>query len=166
MRAALSHDVLIAQAIISEIQSAGIDEDDADFATLVESECDVLERMRRIIRAARHTEAQAKALAELQAEMRDRKARLDRKAKSLRDACKWAMGELGISKLAAPDFNVSLSAGKSPLIISDEAALPDDLCRVKREADKTAIKAALDAGRDVPGVVLGNPAPILTVRAS
>lgn len=165
MSTPLSHDVLIGQAIISEIQSAGIDSEDPDFATLVESECDVLERMRRIIRAARHTEAQAKALAEMQAEMRDRKARLDRKADSLRDACKWAMGELGLKKLEAPDFNVSLSAGRAPLIISDETALPDEFFRVKREADKTVIKGALEAGREVPGALLGNPSPTLTVRA-
>lgn len=164
MNAPLSHDVLIGQAIISEIQAAGIDAEDPDFATLVESECDVIERMRRILRAARMTEAQAKALGELQAEMRDRKARLDKKADSLRDACKWAMGELGLRKIEAPDFNVSLSAGRAPLVITDEAALPDELCRVKREADKTAIKAALEAGQDVPGALFGKPSPTLTVR--
>lgn len=164
MSAPLSHDVLIGQAIISEIQAAGITEDDADFATLVESECDVLERMRRIIRAARHTEAQAKALAEMQAEMRERKARLDKKADSLRDACKWAMGELGLKKLEAPDFNVSLSAGRAPLVITDEASLPDEFCRIKREADKTVLKGALEAGREVPGAMLGNPSPSLVVR--
>ncbi|KQP53067.1 siphovirus Gp157 family protein [Methylobacterium sp. Leaf106] len=165
MSAPLAHDVLIGQAIISEIQAAGIDEDDSDFATLVEAECDVMERMRRIIRAARYHEAQSKALAELQAEMRERKARIDAKAEKLRDATKWAMGELGLSKLAAPDFNVSLSAGRVPLVITDEAAIPDDLCRTKREADKTAIREALDAGRDVPGAAFGNPSPTLTVRA-
>lgn len=165
MSAPLAHDVLIGQAIISEIQAAGIDEDDADFATLVEAECDVMERMRRIIRAARYHEAQSKALAELQAEMRERKARFDSKAEKLRAAAKWAMEELGLKKLESPDFSVTLGNGRPTVVITDEAALADNLCCIKREPDKAAILAALIRNEEVPGADFGNTPSIMTVRA-
>jgi hypothetical protein len=163
MSAPLAHDVLIGQAVIDEIRVAGIDEDDSDFATLIESECDVLERLRRIIRAARHAEAQSKALAEMQAEMRERKARFEKKADGLRAAVRWALGELGMKRLEAPDFTATLGSGKPKVIVTDDAALPDSLCRIKREPDKTALLAALQAG-PVVGAELGNAEPVITVR--
>ena len=164
MSAPLAHEVRIAQAVVEEILSAGVTHDDPDLTALVESECDVVERLRRILRYARHVEGQTKVLAEMMSEMRDRKARMEAKTEDLRSAVKWAMSEIGLKRIDAPDLTASLSGGKAPLVISDEAALPDDLCRIKREADKTAIRVALDGGREIPGVSLGNPQPTLTVR--
>ncbi|WP_310349218.1 siphovirus Gp157 family protein [Methylobacterium sp. BE186] len=163
MNTPLRHDVLIGQAVLDEIRAAGIDEDDADFAALVDAECDTLERLRRIIRFARHTEAQSKALGEIQAEMRERKWRLDKKAGDLRAAALWALGELGMKKLEAPDFTASVSESRPKVVITDEAAIPDQFCRIKREPDKTALLAAL-LRDEVPGADLGNGAPSLTVR--
>lgn len=159
----LADDVRVAREIIAQIADAGIDSDDPDFERLIESECDVLERLRRIIRAARHIDAQAKALADMLAEGRERKARLERKADRLRGAALWALGELGQKRLDAPDFTATVGAGRGKVIITDEAALPDDVCVVKREPSKTAIAEWLSE-KPCPGAEFGNPAPSLTVR--
>ncbi len=159
----LANDVRVAQDIAAQIADAGIDVDDPDFATLIESECDVLEGLRRIIRAARHTDAQAKALAEMLADGRERKARLERKADRLRAAALWALGELGQKRLDAPDFTATVGNSRPKVIITDEGALPDDVCVMKREPSKTAIAAWL-AEKPCPGAEFGNPSPSLTVR--
>jgi hypothetical protein len=40
--------------------------------------------------------------------------------------------------------------------ITDEDAIPDAYCRIKREPSKTLIKEALLDGEEVPGAVLDN----------
>ncbi|MBP30464.1 siphovirus Gp157 family protein [Methylobacterium sp.] len=162
-RVPLHVEMATASRVAAQLIAAGIDETDPDFAELMASETDVLERLRRILRAARHTEAQSKALGEIAAEMRERRARLDKKAERLRSVVLEAMGELGLTKLDAPDLSASVSTGKPKVIITDPDALPDDACVFKREPSKTAIAAALAEG-PVAGAEWGNPVPVLTVR--
>jgi hypothetical protein len=159
----LSAEVAVAKSIV-ELIRGDVPDDDPDFLTLVESECDVIERLRRMLRAARHAENSAKALGEMIGEMRDRKTRFDDKATSLRATVSWALQELGIKSLESPDFTATLSPGKRPVKIVNEALLPDDLCRIKREPDKAKIKELLEAGTPLEGAILGNPQPVLTVR--
>lgn len=165
-RPSLASEVRIAKEVVDRIIAAGIDPDDSDFTTLVESECDVVERIRRMLRAARYEATQADALATLIAEMRERKVRRENKAERLRSIAAWAMQEAELRRIEAPDFTASLAAGRSPVSISDADALPESLCRIKREPDKLAIRAALEAGQVVPGATLGNPYPILNVRTA
>ena len=159
----LSDDMRVAAEVRAHLIAAGIDADDADLAALMDGECDLIERLRRILRYARQTEALSKALAEMQAEGRERKARLDAKADRLRGVVLHAMQELGLKKIEAPDLTASVGAGRAKVVITDEAALPDDVCVMKREPSKTAIAAWL-AEKPCPGAELGNPVPVLTVR--
>lgn len=159
----LYSEMSVAAQVASQLAAAGIDETDPDFAELLSSETDILERLRRILRAARHTEAQSKALGEIQAEMRERKTRLDKKAESLRGVVLQALGELGLKKLEAPDFSASVGAPKPRIIITDEAALPDDVCIFSRTPSKTAIREALAEG-PVAGAEMANGEPSLTIR--
>jgi hypothetical protein len=74
------------------------------------------------------------------------------------------MESLGLPRVDAPDLSASLSAGRAPLVITDEEAIPSQLCRITRSPDKVAIKKALEAGEAIPGAALGEPSSILTVR--
>jgi len=159
----LTDDVHLASQIAEQIIAAGIDEDDEHFADLLASETDVQDRLRRIVRASRYIANDAKALGEMIGEMRERKARLERKAEGLRGAVAWAMGECALKRLNAPDFTATLAAGKPKVIVTDEAALPDDVCVLKREPSKTAI-AAWIADKPCPGAEMSNGGPSLTVR--
>ena len=67
----------------------------------------------------------------------------------------------------APDFTVCLGQGKPPLAgveSLDPTLLPERFVRVERTVNRTALREALDAGENIPGVYLGNPQPFLTVR--
>jgi stress response protein YsnF len=153
----------LASQVAAQLIAAGIDETDPDFVELMASETEILERLRRILRAARHTEAQSEALAGIVKDNRERKARLDNKAERLRGVVLQAMSDLGLKKLEGPDLTATVGAGKPKVVITDEAALPDDACVFKREPSKIAIAAALAEG-PVPGAEWANPQPVLTVR--
>lgn len=159
-----SDDIRVSATIVGNIRAAGIADDDPDFETLLDSECDAPERVRRVLRAARYIEAQSKALGELQAEMRERKARLDRKAESLRDMALWALGEMGLKRLDAPDFSATVTAGHPRVVVTDLDALPDEACRIERKADKDRLAGMLADG-PVPGAEWTNPTPFLSVRS-
>lgn len=164
---ALSRDIAIAEVVIDMMQAAGVSLDDEHFAELFSAECDLLERLRRMLRAARETEAQSKALAGIMAEMRTRRARLDAKADGLREAVSYAMQEAGLKRLDSPDFSATLSAGKPKLIGLDSIAperLPEQCCRIKREVDRAKVREFLEGGLTIEGVSLGNAEPVLTVR--
>jgi hypothetical protein len=160
----LSTKVAVAKAAIDLVLRAGVAPDDPDFITIVEAETDALETVRRMLRAARMEEADVKKLAEIMSEFKDRKSRKEEKAESLRRAATWALEEMGIKRIDAPDFSATLARGRPPVVITDEAAIPGDLVRVRREPMKGVIRECLEEGREVPGATLGNPTPVLTMR--
>jgi hypothetical protein len=146
-----------------ELIKAQITPDDPHFDEIVASECDVVDRMKRLIRAAREKEAMAETLRKMIGEMKERCSRFEENAETLRKQVAWGMDELGLKNLTAPDFTVSIRPGKPPVKILNEALLPDFLFRIKREPDIALIRQHLEDGR-LEGAVLGNPMPVLTVR--
>jgi hypothetical protein len=159
-----SQEIATAAFVVQALKDAGITPDDPDFEALVESECDALERLRRMLRAARWAEAQSKAVKDMEAEMKERRQRFENKADTLRAIAKQAMQTLGLPKLEAPDFTAALTNTRPSVVIEDETAIPSQLCKVVRSPDKTAIKAALEQGEVVPGASLSAPSQTLTVR--
>lgn len=164
-RVHLAADVRVAAAAIDLIRAAGIDEADSDFAALVETECDALERLRRMLRAARVAEADAKATGDVINELRERKTRLESKSEQLRGTVLWALEELGMTKLEAPDMTVSVRPGRPGVEVTDLSKIPDRFVRVKIEPDKAAIRDALEQGEQIEGVTLKNARPSLTIRS-
>ena len=96
--------------------------------------------------------------------MTARKRRFTEGARNLRLASLHAMEAVGLKKLAAPDMTVSVGTTRPKVLITDETAIPDDLCKLTRTPIKTDIAKAMAEGREVPGVTLGNPETHLTVH--
>ena len=97
-------------------------------------------------------------------DLQSRADRLERRYQGLRTLVRRLMecADLHTARLASA--TVSLSAGRPKVMITAESAIPDDYCRIKREPNKTAIRTALEAGEHVPGTVLSNAEPNLTIR--
>lgn len=91
-----------------------------------------------------------------------REARVER----VEAAVQALMERLGAKKVDTDvaTFSLQKPGGKDPVVVVDDAVLPDDLVRVKREADKEAIRAALEAGRDVPGATIQQRGLVLRVK--
>jgi hypothetical protein len=98
-------------------------------------------------------------------EMGDRLEWLQNRASKRRQIAKDAMLELGIQKITAPDFSVSIRPGLPALQVLDEAAVPSiywqaSAPRLKRQE----LLSELKMGTEIEGVALSNPEPILSVR--
>jgi hypothetical protein len=134
-------------------------DDEEAFLDTLDGCADTTDAARRVLRWANEQEAQAEA-------MKDLAATYSARAKVLM-ALFHFLEYLGVRSMQLPEATISIRQGTVSLTgEADPAALPDDLVRIKREPDKAAIKAAIEAGRHVPGYSLSNGGPVLSVRAA
>lgn len=168
MQSPLNNTVRIAAELRARlVEEYQLSDDDAALDDTILGECDLDEQLGRIAREANRAEAFAEGLAGLIKVEQDRKARLERKAEKLRSLIAWSMGEAGIKKVPLPDMTLSLGSGKPPLIVDEQAEIPDLYLRFPApQPDKTAIRSALHSGAVLPFAKFGNAAPVLTIRKS
>lgn len=147
----------------------GLGDDDNTLADTLEGETDLHGLLSRMVREARHREADAetcKAQIEL---LKTRKTRLEDGAEKIRKIVAETMLDMGIKKLAPGDFTASarLTASRPKVVDADQ--LPEWAVKIetKRVPDLAMIKekAAFDGEAfSCPGVVITNGEPSLTVR--
>ena len=94
-----------------------------------------------------------------------REKRYEARKDFLRALMSRLMDSAQLRKIELPIATLSFR-NNQPRVVgdTDPNLLPDDLCNIKRTVDKKAVRAAIEAGRDVPGFVLSNAAPSLSVR--
>ena len=141
----------------------GIDEQ--TLADTVEGLTDLHEIVQAIIRSALVEEALAKGLKCRIAEMQDRLRRFEDRVSKRRQIAKDVMLEIGLKKLVAPDFTVSVSPGTPALMVIDEDAVPKTYWepgepRLRRQV----LTHDLKLGEEVAGATLSEPQPFLVVR--
>jgi len=119
----------------------------------------------RLVRQSIEDKASVSALKELEATYAGRRSRLSARSEHQRDAAFDLMEALGERKITRPEFTLSISKGRSSVVISNPDILPNEYWRrPSPEPDKTKIGDALAAGQDVPGATLSNSPEKLTVR--
>lgn len=140
-------------------------DDEQAFLDSLDGEADTTDAARRVVRWMVEQDAQAQAMNGLAATYAARSKVFEARYDGARRALFHFMEYLGVRGLPLPEATLSIRAGTVSLSgESDPATLPDDLVRIRREADKTAIKKALEAGRVVEGYSLSNGGPSLSVR--
>jgi hypothetical protein len=98
--------------------------------------------------------------------MRLRLERLEGRAEQKRVLVTTAMQEAGLTKLVAPEFTASLRSNPGKLVVLDETLIPGEFWVVQPpRLDRQQLFAAVRAGRQIPGAVLANPEPSLTIRS-
>ena len=98
---------------------------------------------------------------------RDMTARRDRyraRAVAIRDLIEKLLNALETTKHRAKFGSVSLGAGPQSVLLTDAQLVPDEYVRTERHILLSLIRDAIDAGKEVPGAVLSNPAPVLRIR--
>lgn len=88
-------------------------------------------------------------------------------AKRLKERLLWAFQERGLDKVETPRFVVSVAknGGKAPLDIQVAGEqLPPRFQKVTVDADKEAIRKAIESGEDVDGCVLMQRGVSLRIR--
>jgi len=134
-------------------------------ADMLEAETSLNDQLLSLARGLDDAKGLVEGTASRLAELSARKTRFERHIEFYRDLMTRLMNAGSLTKIILPE--VSLFFRNNPQKVvgdPDPNELPDDLVRITREMNKTAIKEALQAGRVVPGCVLSNAPPSLTVR--
>ena len=142
-------------------------QDDEDLRSdMLEGNTSLHDVLSRIVAIERDANSMVLAIGERAKELAVRKDRYARRKDAMRALLLRLLKAADLNKVSLPEATVSIGKGRAGVEIVDESLLPDNVVKLKREPDKTAIKAALDAGEDVPGAVLREGQPSVTVRAA
>lgn len=98
-------------------------------------------------------------------DLQARTARFDRRLDGLRSLVFKIMEGANLKKCELSCATLSIRNGQRKLIgDADPKSLSDDLCKIKREIDRTKIKEKIESGGDVPGFQLSNGESSLSIR--
>lgn len=125
------------------------------------------EMLAGVVRSQLDDQALAVALRARISDMQGRLARIEDRAEKKRMLVASVMDRADIKKLTEPDFTVSLRPTPAPLIIIDEADVPDGFWKPQPpKLDRKGLLAALNAGQTVAGAALGNGGITIAVRTN
>lgn len=106
----------------------------------------------------RNIQATADAIKEAEEKMMTRRKTLERRIDWLKGYLKSGLELAGINKVESPFFNITVQKSPESVEIDEPALLPAAYWKQPEPPppviDKTAIKAAIKAGEDVPGARL------------
>lgn len=141
-----------------------IDEDQQLLADMLDGEGgDAMQILERLIEASIDADGLADAAKARKGEIAERQARFERRRDALRFIAQQALDALGLKRLERATWTASIAVRPPPLIV-DEAALPDEWFRTKREPMRAEIRKAIAGGSEIVGAQLGNAATGITVR--
>lgn len=93
-----------------------------------------------------------------------RRGRYERKSEAMRSLIKSIMRAAQLDKITLTEASLSLTKARQTVGIEDLDQLPQGYFKTTRQADKAAIKSALDKGEQIPGAFLVTGEIGLTVR--
>ncbi|MFP4239818.1 MAG: siphovirus Gp157 family protein [Rhodosalinus sp.] len=142
----------------------GDDYDDDTFLDTLDGETDALDIADALIASMQDDEALAAATKEQADALAFRARRIGARAATKKRALLSVIDAIGVKKLERSRATVIRRNGSLSVQITDETAVPSQLCKVVRTPDKTAIKRQIEAGEDVPGATLARGPDGVTVR--
>ncbi len=141
---------------------------DADEETLVdtlEGLSNLPDMLAEVLRSQLDDQALVAALKARIGDMQARAGRIEERARKKRELVTSVMERADLKKLMEPDLTVSLRPSRAPLVVTDEEVIPEAFWKPQPpKLDRQGLIAALSAGRDVPGALLGNAAMTISVR--
>ena len=142
--------------------------DDPALITTLEGESNLTEALGHLVRSSELDRTMAAALTIRVDEMEQRRQRIESTMERKRELVAKVMENCGIKRIAQCDFTAVLTAGQPKVIVTNEKEIPGYLMVVPEppppKPDKRAIAGLLKAGAIVPGAVLSNAQPHITVR--
>lgn len=138
----------------------------------LEGQTDLPELLAMMVRDAVQAEDYAEATERRIKVLSERVSMLKNRAVKFRNATAWGLSEAGwprIPRDALPDMGaVTLSVGKAPLVIDNEAEIPNYYRQPKPTEyaiDRKGLRGWLEEGGVCAGARLGNAQPVLTIRS-
>lgn len=165
----LANPILAAEDVMREINALMADYpqlagDEELFRDMLEGNTRFNEIMDRLLSDMRDNETLAEASAQRIGKIRERQTRLTHRVQFYRGLMHRLLTLTGLKSVALAEAKVSVVNSPEKVIITDENAIPDALCKITKEPNKTAIKNAIKNGQYVPGASLSNGGTTISVR--
>ncbi len=165
MSHALMHELTHHQYLKQKLAQQFPDADEETLLDTLEGLTDLPEMIAEVIRSRLDDLALVAALRARIADMHERLARFEQRANKKKEVVTSVMERAGLKKLTQPDFTLSLRSTAPPLVVVDEAQIPEAFWRPQAsKLDRQGLIGALKDGRDVPGATLGNGGITISVR--
>lgn len=131
-------------------------DDSQAIADTIEAESYPLEvKAQNVAYAVRNLEAAAAAIKEAEKQMADRRKSIENRAMHVKEYLKTCMEVAGVKKIDCPHFALTIKNNPASVDVFEPGLVPAEFMRQAEPPppapDKKAIKAELDAGKDVPG---------------
>ena len=141
-----------------------LSEDEQFRADVLEGETNIQDVLTRLVNVSREAETMAEAVKARKMEIGERQSRFERKAEAARKLILSVMEKAELPKAQLTEATLSMRHLPPAPIVQDADALPDNCVKIERKPDMRAIKAAIEGGAQVPGIVMSNGRPSLTIR--
>lgn len=168
-RCFLANPILAAEDVAREINALLAEfpqlvDDEELFRDTLEGNTRFNEIMDRLLQEMRDNETLAEATAQRIGKLRERQTRLTHRVQFFRGLMHRLLTLTGLKSVALAEAKVSVINSPDKVIITDEAAIPDQYQVIKKEPNKTAIKNAIKNGQFVPGATLSNGGTSIAIR--
>jgi len=130
----------------------------------LEGETDFHRFLTAVVRRICEAEAFVDGIGDLITDIKARQLRFEQRGEAMRAMAFKVMSAADVRKVELPQATLSIRAGTPRVIITDEARLPPDCIRIRREPDKVRIRDLLVHGDQVSGAEMSNAEPSLAVR--
>ena len=148
-----------------KVQYPALKDDDESWQMSLESETEIMGFLTEVVRRIDDAKAMVIGTKDRFEELKARKDRFELRIEALRQLAFKLMSAAEIVRAELPEATLSLRAGTQQLVgEADPQSLPDSLCTISRNLNRTAIKDALKDGQTIPGFTLSNSSPSLTIR--
>ncbi len=165
MNQVLSRELAHHEYLRSRLEADFPDADEETLCDTLEGLTNLTDMLAEVLRSALEDQAFGSALRSRIGDMQARLTRIEERARKKRDLVCSVMERADVRKLTEPDLTISLRPSRAPLVVTDEAAIPGDYWKPQpARLDRQGLIAALSAGRDVPGALLGNAPMTISVR--
>jgi len=155
-----------AQIELLRVSHPGIwdDGDEQLLADMLEAETGLNEFLAHVVDIMDDAEENIDGIETKMDQRKARKARFEQRYEAMRALAFKLMQQANVKKIVLPTATLSIRNGQPRVIITDEAALPENCIRIKREPDKVMIKELINQGVPITGAELSNAEPTLAVR--
>ncbi len=165
MEQAISRELTHHQYLRSRLEEEFPDADEETLVDTLEGLSNLPDMLAEVCRSMLDDQAMVSALRGRVGDMQERCGRIDARARKKRELVCSVMERADVRKLTEPDLTVSLRPSRAPLVVTDEEAIPEGYWKAQApKLDRQGLLAALSAGRDVPGAILGNAPMTISVR--
>ncbi|MGC9272207.1 siphovirus Gp157 family protein [Acidiphilium sp.] len=138
--------------------------DEDILAHLFTAEADVDSLLDGVIRAALENDALADAAKARIEDLTARRKRFEARRDALRGVSFAVMDVLGETKRVRPDYTASIGKPRAGIVITDDAAIPDEYVVTERKIDRSKLSEDLKQGVVITGAELANGMPVLILK--